>query len=327
MESSKKLFEPLTDSSETRLSVLPIKYPVIWSHYKKQQAAYWTAEEIDFGKDADDFKKLNSNEQHFIKMVLGFFSSSDTIVNINLLERFTSDVKVMEAQVTYSFQAMIENVHAEVYSLMIDNIIKDKKEKNKLFNAVENFPCINKKAKWAMKWITSNSPFAMRLIAFAIVEGIFFSGSFCSIFWLKKKNLMPGLCDSNELIARDESMHTEFACILYSMIKNKINTKQVHDMFKEAVSIEKEFICDSLPCSLLGMNKKHMSQYIEFVADRLLLQLGYSKIWNSTNPFDFMESISMEGKTNFFEHRPTQYQNANVLNQAKENMFEVDDDF
>jgi ribonucleotide reductase beta subunit family protein with ferritin-like domain len=243
------------------------------------------------------------------------------------MERFTSDVKIMEAQVTYNFQAMIENVHAEVYSLMIDNIVKDKKEKNKLFNAVENFDCINMKAKWAMKWITSDAPFAIRLIAFAIVEGIFFSGSFCAIFWLKKKNVMPGLCDSNELIARDESMHTEFACILYSMIKNKIKEETVHNMFKEAVEIETKFICDSLPCSLLGMNKKHMTEYIKYVSDRLLLQLGYNVIWNSNNPFDFMESISMEGKTNFFEHRPTQYQNANVLNQTKDNIFEIDEDF
>lgn len=319
--------EPLLNNNEIRLSILPIKYPNIWQHYKKQQAAYWTAEEIDFSKDAYDFNKLDKNEKHFIKMVLGFFSSSDTIVNMNLMERFISDVKIMEAHITYNYQAMIENIHAEVYSLMIDNIIKDKKEKDKLFNAVENFNCINKKAKWAMKWVTSDAPFAIRLIAFAIVEGIFFSGSFCSIFWLKKKNVMPGLCDSNELIARDESMHTEFACILYSMIKNKINEEKIHKMFIEAVDIEKEFICDSLPCSLLGMNKNHMTEYIEYVADRLLLQLGYNKKWNSKNPFDFMESISIEGKTNFFEHRPTQYQNANILNQAKENMFEVDEDF
>ena len=222
---------------------------------------------------------------------------------------------------------MMENIHSETYSLQIDNIIRDKEEKNKLLNAIENFDCIKKKAEWAIKWIESNSSFAQRLIAFAIVEGIFFSGSFCSIFWLKKKNLMPGLCDSNELIARDEGMHTEFACMMYSHLQNKLDSKTVHSMFKEAVEIERKFICESLPCSLLGMNKELMTEYIKFVADRLLVTLGYEKIWSVKNPFEFMESISMEGKTNFFESRPTQYQKSSVLNETNENMFEDTDDF
>jgi ribonucleotide reductase beta subunit family protein with ferritin-like domain len=290
-------------------------------------AAFWTAEEIDFSKDFNDYQKLTDNEQHFIKMVLAFFAASDTIVNINLGTRFTNEVQIREAIITYNYQMMIENVHSEVYSLMIDNIIRDKEEKNRLLNALNEFPCINKKAMWAQKWIESNSSFAQRLVAFAIVEGVFFSGSFCSIFWLKKKNLMPGLCDSNELIARDEGMHTEFAILLYSMIKNKLDQDTIHNMFKDAFEIEREFICESLPCSLLGMNIDLMVDYIKFVSDRLLIQLNYDKIWGTTNPFDFMESISMEGKTNFFESRPTQYQKSSVLNTSRETSFQVCEDF
>jgi len=306
--------ELLLNNECNRLTVYPIQYHNIWNAYKTQMAAFWTAEEIDFSKDYKDFSSLNEGEQHFIKMVLAFFAASDTIVNINLGERFIREVQIREAIVTYTFQMAMESIHSEVYSLMIDNIIKDSNEKNKLFNAITEFPCIGKKALWANKWIESNATFAQRLIAFAIVEGIFFSGSFCSIFWIKKKNLMPGLCDSNELIARDEGMHCDFAILLYSMIENRISEETVHSMFKDAVSIEKEFICESLPCSLLGMNNKLMSEYIEYVSDRLLDSLGYNKIWNTSNPFDFMESISVEGKTNFFESRPTQYQKASVLN-------------
>ena len=322
--------EPLLDPKNNRLTVYPIKYMDIWNWYKKMQAANWTAEEIDFSNDYDDYQKMNTNEQHFIKMVLAFFAASDTIVNMNLSENFIRVVQIREAIITYEFQAAIENVHSECYSLMIDNIIKDISEKNKCFNAIEEFTCVREKARWALKWANSkDSKFGQRLIAFSIVEGVFFSGSFCAIFWLKKKNLMPGLCDSNELIARDESMHTQFACSLYNYhINDKISQETVHDMFKEAVDIENKFICESLSCSLIGMNSTLMTQYIQFVADRLLLDLGYQKIWNCENPFDFMESLSMEGKTNFFESRPTQYQSSHVLNESKNvNSFEVTDEF
>jgi ribonucleotide reductase beta subunit family protein with ferritin-like domain len=326
MESIKS--EILLNSENNRLTIYPIKYHKIWEEYKLQQASFWTAEEIDFSNDYFDFMKLTPNEQHFIKLVLSFFAASDTIVNINLGERFIREVQIREAIVTYTYQMMIESIHSEVYSLMIDNIIRDPEEKTKAFNAIQEYPCVSKKASWAQKWIESDAPFSQRLIAFAIVEGIFFSGSFCAIFWLKKKNVMPGLCDSNELIARDEGMHTQFAILLYSMIENKLDETIVHNMFKEAVDIEREFICESLPCSLLGMNNKLMMQYIQFVADRLLIELNYNKIFNVSNPFDFMESISMEGKTNFFESRPTQYQKASVLNTSKsENNFNLIEDF
>jgi len=319
--------EPLLTPENNRLTVYPIKYEEIWKSYKHQLASFWTAEEIDFSKDYDDFCKLNNNEQHFIKMILSFFSASDTIVNINLGKRFTNDVQLREAIITYNFQMFMENIHSEVYSLQVDNIIRDKEEKDKALDALNNYPCIKKKADWAYKWIDSQDSFGQRLIAFAIVEGVFFSGAFCSIYWIKKRNLMPGLCDSNELISRDEGLHTQFACLLYNMLEKKVDEEIVHNMFKEAYEIENEFICDSLPCSLLGMNSKLMSQYIRFIADRLLIDLGYNKIWKEKNPFDFMESISMEGKTNFFESRPTQYQKASVLNQTNESSFSITDDF
>ena len=318
--------EYLLNQENNRYTVYPIKDKEIWNAYKVMQAANWTAEEIDLSKDWDHYQTLNDGEQHFIKMVLAFFAASDTIVNINLAERFTREVEIREAIIAYQFQIMIENVHSEVYSLQIDNIIRDVEEKNKLLNAIENFPCVQKKSDWAIKWIKSDTSFAQRLIAFAIVEGIFFSGSFCAIFWIKKKNLMPGLCDSNELISRDEGMHTDFACLLYKKINNKLDFKTVRDMFEEAVNTETEFICKSLPCSLIGMNSNLMTQYIQFVADRLLTTLGYPKIWNIDNPFDFMESISMQGVTNFFESRPTQYQNSAVLNESKGNEFDLIDD-
>jgi len=319
--------EPLLSPENNRMTIYPIQFPVIWDSYKKQLAAFWTAEEIDFSKDYDDYQKMNDNEQHFIRMILSFFAASDTIVNINLGQRFSQEVQIREAIVAYNFQMFMENVHSEVYSLQIDNIIREPQEKQKALNALVNYPCIQKKAQWAYKWIDSRDSFAQRLIAFAIVEGVFFSGAFCAIFWLKKKNLMPGLCDSNELIARDEGMHTSFACLLYSMVNERLEESLVHEMFKDAYEIEREFICESLPCSMLGMNSELMSQYIKFVSDRLLLSLGYSKLWREPNPFDFMESISMEGKTNFFESRPTQYQNASVLNKNRDNIFDMSDDF
>ena len=320
--------EYLLDQKNSRLTVHPIKEPKVWEFYKTMMAAFWTSEEIDFSQDYSDFQKLSDDSQHFIKMILAFFAASDTIVNINLAERFTREVQVIEVTIAYQFQIMMENIHSETYSLQIDNIIRDKEEKLKLLNAIENFPCIKKKAEWAIKWVQdTKSSFCQRVIAFAIVEGIFFSGSFASIFWLKKKNVMPGLCDSNELISRDEGMHTDFACLIKKMCNNTVDETTVHSMFTEAVNIEKEFICEALPCSLLGMNKELMSQYIEFVADRLLVSLAYNKIWGTQNPFDFMESISMEGKTNFFESRPTQYQKAAVLNTGRENVFVADEDF
>ena len=319
--------EYLLNPENNRLTIYPINNSKIWEAYKKQQAAIWTAEEIDFSKDYKDFQKLNPNEQHFIKMVLAFFAASDTIVNINLSERFTKDVKIREAITAYNFQMMMEGIHSETYSLQIEDIVRDPEEKAKLLNAVKEYQCVADKAEWAVKWIESKDSFALRLIAFAIVEGVFFSGSFCSIFWLKKRNLMPGLCNSNELIARDEGMHTQFAILLYSMLKNKIPEHDVHLMFMEAVEIERKFICESLPCDLLGMNSNLMTEYIKFVADRLLVELGYNKFWNAKNPFDFMESISIEGKTNFFESRPTQYQKSSVLNKTRDASFLLTEDF
>ncbi len=319
--------EYMINPENSRLTVFPIKDMDIWTMYKKMQSAFWTAEEIDFSKDYDDFMKLNDNAKYFIKMVLAFFAASDTIVNMNLGKRFCNEVTVLEAQITYQFQMMMESIHSETYSLQIDNIIRDKYEKDKILNALNHYDCIKKKADWALKWIESDAPFVQRVIAFACVEGIFFSGSFAAIFWLKKQNIMPGLCDSNELIARDEGFHTTFACIIKNKCTTILDESIVYDMFKESVSVEKEFICESLSCSLLGMNNEMMSMYIEYVADRLLLTLGYNKIWNTSNPFDFMESISLQGKTNFFESRPTQYQKAAVLNTGKDNKYEFNEDF
>jgi ribonucleotide reductase beta subunit family protein with ferritin-like domain len=316
-----------TNPDDHRFTLYPIQHHAIWESYKKQQAAFWTAEEVDFSKDYDDFCKLNPQEQHFIKMILAFFSSSDTIVSMNLSQRFLNDVQLREVVVAYTYQMMMENIHSEVYSIQIDTIIKDPDEKKHMFNAMHEIPCIQEKAAWAMKWIGSTDSFAYRLLAFAIVEGVFFSGSFCSIFWLKKRNLMNGLCSSNELISRDEGLHTQFAILLYSMVSVKIPESEVHAIFQEAVDIEKKFICESLSCSFIGMNQDLMTQYIHFVADRLLVELGYSKLFNVVNPFDFMESISMEGKTNFFESRPTQYQKSSVMNKTRDTMFDMTSDF
>jgi len=288
--------------------MFPIQDDDIWKLYKKMMDCFWKAEEINFSKDKVHWEKLSDNEQFFIKMILAFFAASDGIVIENLGARFMSEVQLPEARAAYGFQLMIENIHSEVYSLLIDTYIKNEEEKTKLFQALDNFPCIRKKADWAIKWINDRrSSFATRLLAFACVEGIFFSGAFCSIYWLKKRGLMPGLTFSNELIARDEGMHTDLAVLLFSKLQKKLNRARVHDIVKEAVSIEKEFICDALPCNLIGMNAKLMSQYIEFVADRLLVQLGYPKLWDVECPFDFMEMISLEGKTNFFEKRVGDY--------------------
>jgi ribonucleotide reductase beta subunit family protein with ferritin-like domain len=304
--------EPLL-ASDDRLTIFPIQHYDIWDMYKKSVSCFWTAEELDLSKDIDDFNKLSENEKHFIKHILAFFSSSDTIVNINLGERFLNEVQVLEAKFFYAFQMTIENIHSETYSLLIDTYFKNSGEKHEAFNAIQYIPCIKKKAEWCFKWINDqDATFAQRLIAFAIVEGIFFSGAFCSIFWLKERGLMPGLSFSNELISRDEGMHVEFAILLYSKIKNRLSQEVVHQIVKEAVEVEKNFIIDSIPCSMLGMNAELMSVYIEFVADRLLTQMNYDKIWNSANPFPFMERISIETKSNFFESRVSQYSKANV---------------
>jgi ribonucleoside-diphosphate reductase beta chain len=296
-----------------RLAIFPIQHDDMWDMYKKSVSAFWTPEELDLSKDIDDFNKLTENEKTFIKHILAFFSSSDTIVNINLGERFLNDVQVLEAKFFYAFQMAIENIHSETYSLLIDTYFKVPVEKLQAFNAVNHMPCIKKKADWCFKWIEDeNAPFSQRLLAFALVEGVFFSGAFCSIFWLKERGLMQGLSFSNELISRDEGMHVEFAVLLYSKLENKLSQATVHRIFKEAVEVEKVFINDSIPCSMLGMNADLMCLYIEFVADRLLTQLNYEKIWNSANPFPFMERISIESKSNFFESRVSQYSKANV---------------
>lgn len=309
---SKNQNEPLLTESEDRYVMFPIQDDDIWKMYKKQMDCFWRAEELDLSKDLAHWNKLTKNEQHFIKMILAFFAASDGIVLENLGMRFMSEVQLSEARAFYGFQIMMENIHSESYSLLIDTYIKEKEEKTKLFKALENFECIKKKGDWAIKWINDKrSSFATRLIAFACVEGIFFSGAFCAIYWLKKRGLMPGLTFSNELISRDEAMHTEFAILLYSKLRNKTSKKKVYELIKEAVEIEKEFICEALPCRLIGMNSDKMSQYIEFVADRLIVQLGYNKIYNASNPFDFMEMISLEGKTNFFEKRVSDYSLSN----------------
>ena len=300
--------EYLLSDDINRYVIFPIKDNDIWRYYKKQESLFWIAEEIDLSKDYADWETLTNDEKHFISFVLAFFAASDGIVLENLAVRFMKDVKLPEARAFYGFQIMMENIHSIVYSTLIDTYIKNTTEKHKLFNALNEYPCINKKAQWAIKWIEDfNSDFATRLIAFAIVEGIFFSGSFCAIFWLKKRGLMPGLCFSNELISRDEALHTEFAILLYSKLKNKLSQKIVHEIIMEAVEIENEFINESLPCKLIGMNSDHMNQYIKFVADRLALQLGYSKIYNSNNPFNWMDLISLDRKTSFFEARVSEY--------------------
>jgi ribonucleoside-diphosphate reductase beta chain len=319
--------EPLLAENPNRFVLFPIQHPDVWQMYKQAEASFWVAEEIDLGQDQKDWDNLNNGERHFISHVLAFFAASDGIVNENLAVNFMQEVQLPEARCFYGFQVMMENIHAETYSLLIDTYIKDPKEKDRLFNALETVPCVQKKGEWALKWINSES-FTERLIAFAAVEGIFFSGSFCSIFWLKKRGLMPGLTFSNELISRDEGLHCDFACLLYrDHLVEKLSEERVHDIIRDAVSIEQEFVTDALPVNLIGMNAKSMSQYIEFVADRLLVTLGYRKIYSSTNPFDFMEMISLQGKTNFFEKRVGEYQKAGVLNGRDQNAFSLSEEF
>lgn len=315
--------EPLLRENKKRFVLFPIKHHEIWNMYKKAEASFWTAEEIDLSKDLHDWhNRLNNDERFFISHVLAFFAASDGIVNENLVQRFSNEVQAPEARCFYGFQIMMENIHAETYSLLIDTYINDSKQREYLFDAIETIPCIKKKADWAIRWIEdTESTFAQRLVAFAAVEGIFFSGSFASIFWLKKRGMMPGLSFSNELISRDEGLHTDFACLLFTHLNNRPSKQAVEDIITEAVEIECEFLTDALPCALLGMNSKLMTQYIEFVADRLLIALGNPKHYNSTNPFDFMESISLAGKTNFFEKRVGDYQKAGVMasTQKKDN--------
>ena len=320
--------EPILQENPNRFVLFPIEHDDIWQFYKKSEASIWTAEEIDLSQDFDDWDhKLSDNDRYFIKHILAFFAASDGIVNENLAENFVREVQYTEAKFFYGFQIMMENIHSETYSLLIDTYIKDKAEKNYLFNAIDNIPCVKKKADWALRWI-SGGGFAERLIAFAAVEGIFFSGSFCSIFWLKKRGVMPGLTFSNELISRDEGMHCDFACLLYNKhLINKLPKDLVQQIITEAVEIEKEFVTDSIPVNLIGMNAILMRQYIEYVADRLLLSLGNSKVYNVENPFDFMEMISLQGKTNFFEKRVGDYQKAGVMSNKEESVFALDEDF
>ena len=326
--------EPILTENKNRFVLFPIQHHDIWEFYKKQEASFWTAEEIDLHQDMTDWEnKLSDDERYFVKHILAFFAASDGIVNENLAENFVNEVQYTEAKFFYGFQIMMENIHSETYSLLIDTYIKDKEDANRLFNAIENFPAIKKKADWALRWIESPS-FAERLIAFAAVEGIFFSGSFCSIFWLKKRGLMPGLTFSNELISRDEGLHCDFAVHLHNNhLKNKVSKERIRQIIVEALDIEREFITESLPVKLIGMNSDLMIQYLEFVADRLLVELNCDKEYNVTNPFDFMEMISLQGKTNFFEKRVGEYKKAFVNtgksedNAEKSNTFSFDDDF
>lgn len=314
MQHSPKIAEePILNENKNRFVLFPIEHRDIWEFYKQAEASFWTAEEIDLSQDLKDWEKLNDGERHFVSHVLAFFAASDGIVNENIAENFVSEVQYTEAKFFYGFQIAIENIHSEVYSLLIDTYIKDAKKKDTLFNAIETLDCVKKKADWALRWI-AKANFAERLIAFAAVEGIFFSGSFCSIFWLKKRGLMPGLSFSNELISRDEGLHCDFACLLYNNhLVNKLPVERVTQIITDAVAIEKEFVTDALPVKLIGMNADLMSQYIEFVADRLLVELNCPKVYNAVNPFDFMDMISLQGKTNFFEKRVGEYQKAGVM--------------
>jgi len=320
--------EIMLNENQNRYVIFPIQHKPFWEMYKKAEANFWTSEELDLSKDMTDWNKLNDNEKYYIKNILAFFAASDGIVNENLVERFCQEVKILEAKFFYGFQIAMENIHSETYSLLIDTYIKNNEEKHMLFNAIQNVPSIKKKADWALKWINDkNSPFSHRVVGFAAVEGIFFSGAFCSIFWLKKRGLMPGLCHSNELISRDEGLHTEFAVLMYKNLVDKPSTDTIINIIKEAVEIEKEFITESLSCELLGMNKTLMSQYIEYVSDRLLKMFGIDPIYNSTNPFDWMELISVQGKTNFFEKRVGEYSNKANPNSTNNNQISFDTDF
>lgn len=330
MTTSGNSIEPILAENPNRFVIFPIEHHDIWEMYKQAEASFWTAEEIDLQQDLTDWEKLNDGERHFISHVLAFFAASDGIVNENLAINFTNEVQYAEAKFFYGFQIMMENIHSETYSLLIDTYIKDPEEKAKMLNALETLDCVKKKGEWALRWIESEN-FAERLIAFAAVEGIFFSGSFCSIFWLQKRGLMPGLSFSNELISRDEGLHCDFACLLYTRhLKNKLPKARVKEIIVDAVSIEQEFVTDAIPVRLIGMNANLMNQYIEFVADRLLVSLGQEKVYGAQNPFDFMEMISLRGKTNFFEKRVSEYQKAGVINKDQtenKQKFSLDEDF
>jgi len=320
--------EPLLKDNPSRFVIFPIQFDDIFAMYKKAVASFWTVEEVDLSKDINDWDKLKDDERHFISHVLAFFAASDGIVNENLVERFCQEVQVSEARCFYGFQIAMENIHSEMYSLLINTFIRDSEEQTRLFNAIETIPCIKKKADWALRYIShETATYAERIIAFAAVEGIFFSGSFASIFWLKKRGLMPGLTFSNELISRDEGLHTDFACLMYKHLVNKLSEEEVKAIIADAVSIEQEFLTDALPVNLIGMNCVLMSQYIEYVADRLLLELGCTKMYNVENPFDFMENISLEGKTNFFEKRVGEYQKCGVMSSPDQRSFTLDADF
>jgi ribonucleotide reductase beta subunit family protein with ferritin-like domain len=307
MDPENRIFDPILSPSPSRFTTFPIRYPDLWALYKKAIGSFWTVEEIDLAADLKDWDKLTADEQHFIKMVLAFFAASDGIVFENLDLNFVQDVQIPEARSFYAYQGFNESIHGETYSLMIDKLVRDPEEKSRLFRAIETVPAVKRKAEWAMRWMNPASPFAQRLIAFACVEGIFFSGSFCAIFWLKKRGLMPGLSFSNELISRDEGLHQEFAVALYNNLKTKLDPKIIFDIVHEAVEIEHEFITEALPCKLIGMDAHQMGRYIGFVADRLLAQLGVAPMFGLPNPFDWMETISLEGKTNFFEKRVGDY--------------------
>jgi ribonucleotide reductase beta subunit family protein with ferritin-like domain len=320
--------EELLRENPGRFVIFPIVHKDVWSMYEHSLASFWTVAEVDLSKDGPHWEKLTKDEKYFISHILAFFAASDGIVNENLASRFMREVQLPEARCFYGFQIAMENIHGQMYSLLIDTYIKDTTEKSRLLNAIETIPCVEKKAKWAMQWISSEeADFATRLMAFAIVEGIFFSGAFCAIFWLKERGVMPGLTTSNEFISRDEGMHTQFACLLYSMLKHKLSKTKAHKIMREAVIIEKEFITESLPCALIGMNAKMMSSYIQFVADRLLVQLGYEKLYETANPFPFMERISLEGKTNFFEKRVAEYAKAGVGRDKEKMVFSTEEEF
>jgi ribonucleoside-diphosphate reductase subunit M2 len=323
--------DPILRENPHRWVMFPIQYPEVWEMYKKHEASFWTAEEIDLSQDTKDWDNLTDSEQHFIKHVLAFFAASDGIVLENLAAQFSTDVQIPEARAFYGFQMAMENIHSETYSLLIEQYIREPAEKEKIFNAIETMPAVREKAQWAIQWMQKENSFAERIIAFAAVEGILFSGSFCAIYWLKKRGLMPGLTFSNELISRDEGLHAEFACLLYSMLQNKLPDAVVHDMIRGAVAVERQFICEALSCDLIGMNNDLMTKYIEFVADRLLVSLGHPKLYNAVNPFDWMELISLQGKTNFFEKRVGEYQKAGVMASTSEQTqavgFALDVDF
>ncbi len=329
MSDVKPVEEPMLQENPNRHVIFPIEHGDIWAKYKQHMSVFWIPEEIDLSKDMRDWnEKLNDNERHFIKYILGFFAGSDGIVMENLAMRFTREIGIPEAKFFYACQNLMESVHSETYSLLIDTYIENKQEKLDILRAIQTIPCVQKKAEWALQWIDSNeASFATRLLAFAVIEGIFFSGAFCSIYWLKQRGLMPGLTVSNELIARDEGLHTEFACLLYSKLTSKLSKQDAHKIIREAVKIEKNFITKALPCELIGMNAKLMSEYIEFVADRLSIQLGYPKLYHAKNPFDFMERISLEGKDNFFEKRVTTYAKANTGGKMEDKKFTMDADF